>query len=280
MTKELTQEEKDAAAKIDGAAENDKSKLDKIGEGVSAMTDLLKSQVENKEKKVEDEKKTEDIDYASITPEDMAKSFADKEQVVDFIKGLCEYADVQPVDMQHEDGSKLITEEMWKSMEEATGDDMSVKSAIMFSMQEAGERDVHIHSTVLHSLVEFGKGMSALTGEIAQLNKSLAPPAEKTDAEKEAEKIAKIPDLDDAAGEPKSKHDMTKSAEASSIAGTAELIKAINSEFTGSYDNEAQLKRSKYVSYAQKMSHETALIAIGQDSPGDLALIQSRFPLN
>ena len=52
MAEELTQEQKDVAAKIDGAAGDDKSKLDKIGEGVSAMTDLLKSQVENKEKKV------------------------------------------------------------------------------------------------------------------------------------------------------------------------------------------------------------------------------------
>lgn len=280
MADELTQEEKDAAEKLKSAAENDKSKLDKIGDSVNTMTDLLKSQVAAKEVESKEEKKTEDIDYASITPEDMAKSFADKDQVVDFIKGLCEYADVQPVDMQNEDGAKLISEEMWKSMQEATDDDMGVKSAIMFSMQEAGERNVHIHSTVLHSLVEFGKGMSALTSEISQLNKSLVPPAEKTDAEKEAENIEKIPDLDGAAGEPKSKHDLTKSTEASSVAGTTELIKAINSEFTGSYDTEAQLKRSKYVSYAQKMSHETALIAIGQDSPGDLALIQNRFPLN
>ncbi len=280
MAEELTQEEKDAAAKINEKAAGDKTQLEKIADNTSATTDFLKSMVKDKEKEAEEDGKKEDIDYASITPEDMAKSFADKDEALDFIKGFCEYADVQPVDMQHEDGSKFITEEMWKSMQEATGDDMEVKSAIMFSMAETGERSKQINSTILHSLVEFGKGMSALTAEVAELKKSLAPPSEKTGEEKEAGEIAKIPNLDDAAGEPKSQHDMTKSTDASSVSGTTELIKAINSEFTGSYDTEAQLKRSKYVSYAQKMGHETALIAIGQDSPGDLALIQSRFPLN
>ena len=137
MADELTQEQKDAAAKIDGTAEGEKSQLEKIADNTNSMTELLKSQVEAKEKEGEEAEKEEDIDYASITAEDMFKSFAGKEEAQDFIKEFCKYADVQPVDMQHEDGTKLISEEMWKSMQEATDDDMGVKSAIMFSMQEA-----------------------------------------------------------------------------------------------------------------------------------------------
>lgn len=280
MADDLTKEEKEAAAKLESASEGEKSQLEKIADNTNSMTELLKSQVEAKKDEAEVEKKDDDIDYSSITPEDMAKSFADKDKAFDFIKGFCEYADVQPVDMQHEDGTKLISEEMWKSMQEATDDDMGVKSAIMFSMQEAGERNVQINSTILHSLVGFGKGLSALTAEVIELKKSLAPPVEKTDAEKEAEKIAAIPNLDDAAGDPKTK-DMTKSTGADGVIEETMLLKSIDSVFVGSWDKEAQAKGNTYKTYVRKTgSIEAALTLIGQDSSADLALIKSHLPLN
>ena len=70
---ELSQEEKEVAAKLEAESGTESSAIDQIGDRLSSVETLLKSQTEEKEK-VEDTPEEKEIDFEKISPEELAKS--------------------------------------------------------------------------------------------------------------------------------------------------------------------------------------------------------------
>jgi len=179
----LTQEEKDAAAKLEAESKNEKSELAKIGEGLEGVQTLLKSQVEKKEEP------KEEIDFANISPEDLAKSFiGDKDKATDFIARFAEYVGVKPQDMFDENDEQFITDEMRKGLEDSEETGQRLMKGILYSMEESNKRTQKMNEVLFGTLSILGKSMSGLVDESTKMNETVE--------EMKKSMVTKIPDGD------------------------------------------------------------------------------------
>lgn len=192
----LTQEEKDAAAELEKDSKNEKSELAKIGEGLEGVQNLLKSQVEKKEEP------KEEIDFESISPEELAKSMiGDKEKATDFIAKFAEYAGVSPQDMFDENDEQFITDDMRKGLEESEETGQRLMKGILYSMEESTKRTQKVNEVLFGALSILVKSIEGLTSESTKINetveemkKSMATEIPKSDQE--------IPNLEGNADDP------------------------------------------------------------------------------
>lgn len=168
----LTQEEKDAAAKLEADSKNEKTELGKISEGLDNVQELLKSQVEKKE----DPK--EEIDFDAMSPEEiaekMSKSFAgDKDKATDFIARFADYLGVNAQDMFDENGEQFLSDEMRKSLDESTEKGERFMSALLYSQEESTKRAQKSNEVLFGALSIFGKSISGLVDESTKMNETV-----------------------------------------------------------------------------------------------------------
>jgi len=278
MGAELTQEEKDKAAKLAEEAGKEKSSLDKIGDQLTGVTELLKSHVE---KKVEEqEPETEPIDFSKVDAAEMAKSFgADLEKAKDFIKELTEACGVNPQEMFSPDGDRFISDEMLKSLQEAETQSEKYLAGIVYSIQETNERNAVKDAVILQTIATLAKSVSDMH---AELQKSMTKENGKEgDTEKDkadppkGDDELKLPTLD--ASDPLSELDTQSNLSKGFVRG--DLQKSIKSNFFSKSRNDAaQLK--KYYEYSEiinKFDPEDALAQITRMNEEDGELIRNHI---
>ena len=260
--------EKDAAAKIDETTAKEKTGIEGIKDQLSGMENLLKSQVDGKK---EPDKEPE-VNFSEINPEEMAKSFGEKEDALDFIKKFCEHASVSPEDIIDESGGRYITEEMVKSMADSDEEDSQVKFAILSAMKEGNDRMAQRDAVIMHTLINMSKSVAVLTGVVDEMQKSLKP-EEKGEGDKGDD--VKLPELDNAAKGPLSQSEMTKSV---TVPEKPNVMRALKKAFPGNYNNiEEQKKFNEYASLVDKLGVESALETIKEDSKDDYDSIMYRL---
>ena len=119
MADELTQEEKDAAKKLETEAAEEKTTLSGISDQLSGVEDMLKSQTKKEEDPANPPEDEIDFEKIKENPEELAKAFTDDpEGQKDFIKKFSDACGIHPRDMYDEEGNQLIDEDMAKAMVE------------------------------------------------------------------------------------------------------------------------------------------------------------------
>lgn len=197
-----------AAEELKKESNKEKSELAKIGEGLEDVQTLLKSQVE---KKVEPK---EEIDFDSISPEDLAKSMiGDKDKAADFIARFAEYAGVSPQDMFDENNEQFITDDMRKGLEDSEETGQRLMKGILYSLEESSRRNQKMNEVLFGTLSIFGKSISGLVGESTKMNETVEE-MKKSMVTKTSDSEQEIPNLDGNSEDPLSKIEQESGAPA------------------------------------------------------------------
>ncbi len=259
---ELNPEEKTAADEIDASAAEEKTQLEKIGDTVTGVSDLLKSHVEEQEK-TEPSEPEAPFDIHSVTPEVFAKSMSGtKEEKIDFINRLTDSCGLMPQDMIDEDGGRYFSDEMMKSLEDATTEDQAFKASIMYAMQEANERTAKKDALMFQTQVDMAKSIEGLAKVVGELSEKLEKSVSTTEiVPTEDEGKSPLPDLDGTSTTPVSEQVDLGGEQPMMTSET--LSKAITAAFPGRYgDQDEMLLQAKYADWAGRMTPEDALAAM------------------
>ena len=274
MAEELTQEEKDAAAKINEKAANEKTEMEKIGETLTGVDTLVKSLVEDKEKKEDGDgiEENQEIDFEKIVPEDLAKSFkGDTDKAKEYISKLTEACNIMPQDMTDEDGERFIDDEMLKSLQDSEETGQRYLSGIFHAMQESNERTVKKDAVNMQLLIDLAKSVTGLHGVMGELQKSMVP------VEKSVPKEENIlPLLGESAGQSPLSLQGQGAIEQSTGIDYNQGLSILKKAFPGNFGNiEESAKYEEYVDYTKKNGFEEALNIMSDD---DRAVVISCIP--
>lgn len=265
MENELSPEEKKAADEINASAAEEKTQLEKIGEDVTGVSALLKSHVEEQEKaNAEPAEPEAAFDIHSVSPEDFAKSMTGtKEEKIDYINRLTDSCGLMPQDMIDEDGGRYFSDEMMKSLENATTEVQGFMSATMYAMQEANERTAKKDSLMFQTQIDMAKSIESLAKVVGELSEKIEKSIPTTEITPTTEK-SPLPDLDGTATKPVSEQ-VDLGGKQSKISSEV-LSKAVNSAFPGLYGDVEDLKlQAKYADWAARMTPEEAMAAMPEE---------------
>lgn len=275
-TEELTDEEKKAAKEIDDKAAGEKTSLEKLGDQIGNVEDLIKSQVAEKEADEEGKKEDENvIDWEKVTPEELAKSLVDgenKDKAKEFITELVESCNILPQDMYSETGEPYIDENMLKSMEESEEAGQKLMSGILYSMQEANAMNAKKDTFQMQLLVDLAKSIVGIHGEMVEMKKSMSK-EEMTVIPGNDDGNA-LPDLEGTAAKPLSQDE--GAVDGSPLYNKGAYMFALKKSFPGLYGNQEDLeKQNKYADYFSRYSVNEAIAMIPAE---DANLIKGHLP--
>lgn len=262
MAEKLSQEEKTAADEIDASAAEEKTQLEQINENVTGVSDLLKSHVEDFEKEKETPAEEVPFDIKSVTPEDFAKSMGGtKEEKIDYINRLTDSCGLMPQDMIDEDGGRYFSDDMMKSLEEATTEVQSFMAATMYAMQEANERTAKKDSLMFQTQIDMAKSIEGLAKVVSELSEKLEKSVSTTEIVPAGEEKSPLPDLDGTSTTPVSEQVDLGGGQPKMTSET--LSKAISLAFPARYsDQEEMALQAKYADWAARMPPEDTLAAM------------------
>lgn len=275
MVEELKPEEKTAAGEIDASAAEEKTQLEKIGDTVTGVSDLLKSHVEEQEKaKAEPADQEVPFDIHSVTPEEFAKSMTGtKEEKIDYINRLTDSCDLMPQDMIDEDGGRYFSDEMMKSLEESTTEVQGFMAATMHAMRESNERTAKKDSLMFQIQSDMAKSIEGLTKVVGELSEKLEKSVPTTEITPTDGK-SPLPNLDGTATNPIS--EQVDLGDGKQTLTSETLSKAITAAFPGRYgDHDELLLQAKYSDWASRMVPEDALAAMPEEHRD---MVVCRFP--
>lgn len=202
MADELTAEEEAKAKELEKKTNAEKTTLEKIGDDVNGITDMLKSQTVTE--KEPEEKATIDVD--TMTIEDMAKAINDSDDPEGQIKELIAQCNVGLENLIDTDGERHFDDEMLKSLQDSDEETKMVLNGIILAGKSQADRTAKAIGVMSNLAIGMTKALSAVTVEMTEMKKSFAdaPMKEKVELKKDDDDID-VPEVNAAASAPKSK---------------------------------------------------------------------------
>jgi polyhydroxyalkanoate synthesis regulator phasin len=169
-----------------------------------------------------------------------------------------------PQDMIDEEGGRYFSDDMMKSLEDATTEVQSFMAATMYAMQEANERTAVKDSLMFQTQIDMNKSIEGLTKVVSDLTEKLEKSVSTTEIVPAGEEKNPLPDLDGTATNPVSEQVDLGGGKPTMTSET--LSKAVTSAFPGLYGDLEDLKlQAKYADWAARMLPEDALAAMPED---------------
>lgn len=199
MAEELTAEEEAKAKELEQGSKVEKTQLEKIGDDVTNLTDMVKSQSGEKEKE-DPEKKDEGLDM-KLNAEEMAKSIteAKPEDAGKFIKELMIHCNVGIEDIFDEDGERYFPEEFVKSLKESEDETKQLLNGVIEANKAQHERYAKAFDVMMNLTLGMTKSFGGVVSELTEMKKSLVTPDVETETEVDIPSVG-----EDAAKGPKS----------------------------------------------------------------------------